>query len=398
MLSLLHAVHDQTSHRIKDIEKARIFQKIALDPGITRKRIVAELKLRPTSVSNVVSELINQHMVYEGELQNNGRKGRPEISLYMNPNYLVSIAVYVVSKQLKGVLLNITGEILAENSINVSLQMGNDDFLRLLIDLIEPLRQAKPLGSEFAGVGLSFFGNFNKIKQELIFSMRWPNIKYFSFKQLSDRLGCEVLISTSLEAKLNDLLMNEPQYRNGGTLLYHWGYGIGATYAMNGVVLESTPGYIMEAGHVAVDLNNEQVCRCGNIGCLETEAALWALLPKLAKDYDGVPENENEFRSYYLEHHLGQSEIIRHAAKAFALSLASLYQILHPERMILLSPFLMDEQIYGYVQQQFYLRTSPHTHDDAKFILLPPEFRGEIYGSTSPLFKKRFQKELIVHD
>lgn len=398
MLSLLHAVHDQTSHRIKDIEKAKIFQKIAMEPGITRKRIVAELKFRPTSVSNIVSELIVQHMVYEGELQNNGKKGRPEISLHMNPNYLVSIAVYVVSKQLKGVLLNITGEILAENSINVSPKMGNEDFLRLLVDLIEPLRQAKPLGSDFVGVGLSFFGNFNKIKQELIFSMRWPNIKNFSFKQLSDRLGCDVLISTSLEAKLNDLLMDEPQYRNGGTLLYHWGYGIGATYAMNGVVLESTPGYIMEAGHVAVNLSNEQVCRCGNIGCLETEAALWALLPKLAKDYVGVPENENEFRSYYLEHHLGQSEIIQYAAKAFALSLASLYQILHPERMILLSPFLMDENIYNYVQQQFYLRTSPYTHHDAKFILLPPEFRGEIYGSTAPLFKKRFQKELIVQD
>ena len=398
MLSLLHTIHDQTSHRIKDTEKALIYQQICLDPGITRKRIVTDLKLRPTTVSNMVAELIDQGMVYEGELQSNGRKGRPEIRLYMNPDYLVGVAVYIVSKQLKAVLLNLKGDILAENSINVSLQMGNDDLMRLLVELIIPLKEKTPESSKFIGVGLSFFGNFNKIRQELIFSMRWPNIKNFSFGKLGERLNSEVLVSTSLEAKLNHLLMYENEYQEGGTLLYHWGYGIGATYAMNGVILESTPGYIMEAGHVAVDLHNETVCRCGGIGCLETEAALWALLPELSKAYPGVPENENDFRPFYLEHHLGESEILRKAAKALAQSLATLYQILHPERIILLSPFLMDEGIYAYVKEQFYRRTSPYTHDDVTFLLLQPEFRGEIYGSTASLFKNRLQKELTVQD
>lgn len=398
MLSILHTVHDQTIHRIKDSEKAWVYQKICLEPGITRKRIAADLGFRPTSVSNLVSELIDQGMVYEGDIWNNGKKGRPEIALYMNEDFLVAVAVYVVSKQLKAVLLNIKGDVLAENMVNVSSQMENNDLLRILIELIEPLKQKKPIDAIFAGVGLSFFGNFNKIRQELIFSMRWPNIKNFSFKQLSDSLGCEVLISTSLEAKLNDLLLDEPKYGSGGTLLYHWGYGIGATYAMNGVVVESTPGYIMEAGHVAVDLNNETECRCGNIGCLETEAALWALLPDLAKTFPDVPENENEFKEFYLAHNLGSGDLILHATKAVALSLASLYQILHPERIVLLSPFLMDESVYDYLKRQFYMRTSPYTHGDVEFIRLEPEFRGEIYGSTALLFKNILQKKLIVQD
>ncbi len=215
MLSLLHTIHDQTSHRIKDTEKALIYQQICLDPGITRKRIVTDLKLRPTTVSNMVAELIDQGMVYEGELQSNGRKGRPEIRLYMNPDYLVGVAVSIVSKQLKAVLLNLKGDILAENSINVSLQMGNDDLMRLLVELIIPLKEKTPESSKFIGVGLSFFGNFNKIRQELIFSMRWPNIKNFSFGKLGERLNSEVLVSTSLEAKLNHLLMYENEYQEG---------------------------------------------------------------------------------------------------------------------------------------------------------------------------------------
>ena len=396
MLTLLDTIHDQGPHRVKDTEKAKVYQQIALLPGTTRKNIVSLLHLRPTSVSNIVAELIEQNMVYEGNLQNDGKKGRPEITLYINPNILLSIAVYVVSKQLKAVLINITGDVLFENSVNVSSNMKNEDFMNILVSLIQPLKRAKPIGSAIVGVGLSFFGNFNKIRQELIFSVRWPHIKNFSFKELSKRIGCEVLISTSLEAKLAHLLLEESSYRNGGTLLYHWGYGIGATYAMNGELLESTPGYIMEAGHIAVDLQNEKVCRCGNIGCLETDAAMWALLPTLQETYPEAPENEDEFRSFYLEHHLATHPAIINATKVVAHNLATLYQILHPERIVLISPFIMDDALFEEIKCHFFTKTSHYTHDNISFVRLQPEFRGEIYGSTYPLFKKRLVKELTA--
>ncbi len=136
MLTLLDTIHDQGPHRVKDTEKAKVYQQIALLPGTTRKNIVSLLNLRPTSVSNIVAELIEQNMVYEGNLQNDGKKGRPEITLYINPNILLSIAVYVVSKQLKAVLINITGDVLFENSVNVSSNMKNEDFMNTLVSLI----------------------------------------------------------------------------------------------------------------------------------------------------------------------------------------------------------------------------------------------------------------------
>ncbi|NCB03508.1 MAG: ROK family protein, partial [Spirochaetia bacterium] len=380
----------------KDAEKAKVYHQICLSPGITRKSIVKELSLRPTSVSNIVAELISQRMVYEGNLQNDGKKGRPEITLFMNPNLLLSIAVYVVSKQLKAVLINMSEEVLQELSMNVSSDMKNEEFMDTLVSLIKPLQMSVPNGSNLVGVGLSFFGNFNKIRQELIFSVRWPNIKNFSFKELSKRIGCKVLISTSLEAKLAHLLLEESTYRNGGTLLYHWGYGIGATYAMNGELLGSTPGYIMEAGHIAVDLQNDKVCRCGNVGCLETEAALWSLLPTLQESYPDVPENENEFRTFYLDHHLSKHPSIRRASQMVAHNIATLYQILHPERIVFISPFIMDDDLFEEVKTNFFAKTSHYTHDNIVFVRLQPEFRGEIYGSTYPLFKNRLIKELTA--
>ena len=398
MFTLIDTIHDNTQYRIKDLEKARIYQKICLEIGITRKAIAAELGIRPTTVTNMVGEMLEQNMVYEGELQISGKKGRPEISLYSNNNHLVCIAVYVVSKQLKAVLLNLAGEVLFENNMKVPKEVGNEELMDLLEGIIEPLKKAKPVGSKLLGVGISFFGNFNKIRQELIFSVRWCNIQRFSFKDLAERIGCEVRIYTSLEAKLTHLLLQESSYRRGGTLLYHWGYGIGATYAMDGRVISSTPGYIMEAGHISVDMNSTKKCKCGNTGCLETEAALWALLPQLVDAYPDIPENENDFRAYFLEKHLGDTPIVRKAAKAVAHSIATMYQILHPDRIILLSPFLMDSKVFSAVQEHFFSMTSPYTHDEASLILLQPEFRGEIFGSTSELFTNHLREELIANN
>jgi len=123
---------------------------------------------------------------------------------------------------------------------------------------------------------------------------------------------------------------------------------------------------------------------------------MWALLPELSKTYPKIPENENEFCSFFLKHHLSNDPIVKQASRVVAHNLAMLYQILHPERIILLSPFLMDKDVFNLVKQQFFTKTPPHTHDDARFIILPPEFRGEIYGSTYSLFKQRLQKELTV--
>ena len=121
MINLIDTIHDTTRYRIKDKEKSRVYHIVCQQPGVTRKGIINQLSMRPTSVSGFVAELIDQRLIHEGQLQNDGKKGRPEIELYANYDRFVVISLYVVSKQVKGVLLNINREILVENSVPVPL-------------------------------------------------------------------------------------------------------------------------------------------------------------------------------------------------------------------------------------------------------------------------------------
>ena len=397
MVDFIDKIHETTRYRIKDKEKAQIFQAICREPAITRKSIIKELSLRPTSVSKVVSELLEQNLIFEGNLQNDGRKGRPEVELYANYDRFVVISLYVVSKQVKGVLFNIIKqEILAESSVRVPWDVENGQLMDTLQEIVQSLESKKPAGSELLGVGISFLGNVNQRTKELLFSTRWRNIKNFSFRALEEKLKLEVLVYTSLEAQLEYLMINNQNYMDGGILLYHWGYGVGASFASEGKVLRSKLGCIMEIGHTTYNPNSSLECICGNIGCLETECALWALLEKLPFSKVQIPEDEEKFSHFFVENDLKNHDVIKRATKVAASGLSTLYQILFPNIILIESPFLVEESQKELFLKHLYKKIPEYTRSGIEILFLEPGFRGEIFGCTYELFKNRLRKELTV--
>ena len=85
MLFSIDTIHKGSNYRIKDKEKALVFQNICISSNNTRKMIADSLGLRPITVSKIVKELIEDNLVQEGNLKERSSKGRPEIQLA--PNY-----------------------------------------------------------------------------------------------------------------------------------------------------------------------------------------------------------------------------------------------------------------------------------------------------------------------
>jgi predicted NBD/HSP70 family sugar kinase len=396
MIEDLDKIHEGTKHRIKDNEKAVVYQAVFLNSGITRKKIVDKIGVRPTIVSMLITELIDQGLVTEGAILNNGKKGRPEILLHPNFDLFVCISIYVVSNQMKGVLLNLNDQIIADSSILVPSNVDNGSMLNIIRDIVWSLERKIPSGSQLLGVGISFPGNINLMSNELVFSIRWSKLKNFSFDRLSDYIGHKILVSTGFEAKLEYYLFKHPEYRKGGILLYHWGYGIGASYAYNGRIMKSTLGFIMEIGHISLNYDSTKLCRCGNTGCIETTAALWSLIPDLQEADIPAPEDEQEFSRYLQDNNLSDNDLIKNAGKTAVHGLLILYQLLFPDRILLFSPFLTDEHIFRRFKEDFFTKISTYTKDKVLLEKLPLEFQGEIFGSTHRIFRERLGNELIV--
>ncbi|MBN2552854.1 MAG: winged helix-turn-helix domain-containing protein, partial [Spirochaetales bacterium] len=116
MLSDIATIHSGPRYRVKDWEKARIYQEICVDSGSSRKSIAEKFKLRPTTVSFAVQELIQDGLVQEGQIRTAGKPGRPELTLLPNLNRCLVISIYVQSRELRGVLVNMGDEVLAEQT------------------------------------------------------------------------------------------------------------------------------------------------------------------------------------------------------------------------------------------------------------------------------------------
>lgn len=394
MFTTVENIYEGSRYRIKDKEKAQVFHAICSTAAITRKKVFETLEMRPTTVSKAVAELIDDRIIFEGESVNPGKKGRPEIGLFPNYNRFAAIAIYVFSKEIKGVLVNLGEEIISEMTVYVEDEADNDDFLNYLYKLIDSLSSLKPGGSEILGVGISVSGSVNTQNLTWIYTARWPRLKNLSFKPLAERTGLKVSIHRILDTDLKYILLKDPEICSEGALLFHWGYGIGSSYANKGTVLSSTLGSFGEIGHWQVNTDNPKLCTCGATGCLETEAALWALLPEIESSFPNTPEDENEFELFYEKHHIAELPMVQNAFKYVLNTLINLYYVLYPDRIMLYGPFFNNEELFARLSHDLKARIPAIGRENLSIRRFKYIQQGAIVGSTHSYFRTALSKHL----
>lgn len=387
MLLNVDTIHEGTRFRIKDREKARVFQGVCAAGGSTRKALARSLKLRPTTVSRVTQELLEDRLLVERRAPSGGGKGRPGVPLESNYDRLMGIAVYVVSRQVRAALVNLNEKIIERRSAEVPAEADNAEMRKRIVGLLRPLIGQLPARAELVGVGASLPGTVNPGRGRWVSSARWPRLADLRIGPLLDGLGVRSALHRSLDPELAFLLLKNRPYRRGGTVLFHWGYGIGSAYAYDGAVLRSGLGRFGEVGHWQITETEGRRCRCGLFGCLETEAALWALLPAIRETNPGVPEGEPEFARYAAEGRLDGLPVIHTALNHVCRALGNLHKIFYPDRLLLLGPFTASDALFGALRRQ--LKTSlPEYAREAFTIRRVAESGGEILGSLLPLFRE----------
>ncbi len=98
----------------------------------------------------------------------------------------------------------------------------------------------------------------------------WSDVSPFN---LEKHLENEVNISSSVVNDANAVALAENRYGIGrdvnSFIIITIGTGLGAGIVINNKLFDGTYGYAGEFGHTKID-NNDRLCNCGGIGCLET--------------------------------------------------------------------------------------------------------------------------------
>jgi len=394
MLFTIGDIHEGTRYRIKDREKALIFQSICTERETTRKRIAENLKLRPTTVSAVTQELIEDSLIEETTNRSAGKPGRPELKLIPNNNRLTAISIFVEGKKLKGKLVNMGEEILAENEYSLENDVENEEVERTIFRLTEELKKANPQDSKLLGAGVSLVGTVDSKEKRWITCARWNRIKNLDFKRIEEKSGLKITIRRALDTELEYQLIKFPEYRKENILLFHWGYGIGSAFAFHGKVLTSSIGRFAEIGHTRVPGADDRPCLCGSRGCLETVAAMWALLPELKEMHGIETDDERSFADILETESIARSKVIKKAISHVSIGLTNIFRILYPDHILLIGPFTENQVIFERLILTFDATLPGYMKGAVGFSTIRGGFKGSIYGNVYTLFLDKL-KELL---
>lgn len=382
--------------RQKDIEKALIYETI-LQNQTTRKRLCRQLRIRPNNITESVQELMEEGLIYEDSFIKNTRQGRPEILLKPCPDKLVAVSIWVESTRLNGAILNINGDKIDSSFREIPADADNTAFLDNLYGLMNTLLIKTKSKQSIIGIGLALPGVVAAHSTKWIFNSRWPNVKNLDLSKLSIRYSLPIYICRMLDAQLVALISQETQLADQSVYLIHWGYGIGASFAINGTVLTSSMGSACEIGHVKLNNASSLTCRCKEKGCLETKAAGWAIIPALERQYGAFPNNEAGASKKIKELDIADNPIIKEAIKSIAGVADAMYRINYPDKMIFYGPFIFNDGTRNALANQI-MQSIPEYARTSLEIQFITDDLSELSpkGSTIAFFRNKLQEMLIA--
>jgi len=398
----LDDIFADTRPRRTDLAKARIFLAIA---GVgsgkrqTRRSLTEGLSLRQATVSAMVGELIQSGLVRETEKSAPSGKGRPETSLAVRAERIMVPVIQVISRDIRGVLLDLNGNEVGETSVTLDEDAAEaGDINEAFRDIAGYLIGEKPEGADIPGLGLSLPGIVDERSLRWISAARWPRLQGVDLHDLEAQTGLTVRLERNRQAELRTRLLRHPEDRDGGILYVSWGYGISSAYAQNGTVLSSAMGGFGDLGHWLVEAESRRKCLCGQTGCLEAYAALWALMPELKRAFPDATGDPRALEILFRTQDLSQLPRIEEATRLFALSLHNLFKAFFPDRIVLSGVFLANDWIYERVRRLFLSHLPAYAQGHVALELTDSDDHDAALGIAAPFFHEALRPLLLAQD
>lgn len=332
---------------------ARALLLVAHGAARSRAEIGRALGLRSTTTSHVVAELVERRLLLETVGEAQGR-GRPAGGLIFNPQRIGGSVVQIASRSLVGSVIDLNETVFSRRTVGVPPDADNDEISRRLAALARTLAEDMPRGMIHAGTVVSLSGLLDLPKKQWVMAARWPRMRGLAIEEVFADAGGKVEVCRNLDADLRARVAREPQtFGQGPLLLLHWGWGIGTAYAVDGRPFSSGGGSFGEIGHWRLAALGDRPCTCGNVGCLETGAALWALLPVLRRTWPDLADDESRLYEQLPDRDLMAVPEIDFAARALARALANSCRMLFPTRVVVTGPLVSNAALWSHFTRLF---------------------------------------------
>lgn len=184
------------------------------------------------------------------------------------------------------------------------------------------------MGTNAEVIAIGFPATLDAKRQRVL---QAPNIAYMENMPVVEVLERELQIPVFIERDVTMVLHYDCKHYGippkGIACGFYFGTGIGNAISINGVPLVGKNGTAGELGHIPVD-GSEEICGCGNIGCMESLAGGKYLAGLCQTVYAGTPIGELFVR-------YGNEAIMRQFVDRMAMAVATEINLLDPEHILI---------------------------------------------------------------
>ncbi len=336
---MLKATRQQTKEHNTSLVLKTVYQQ----GEISRAEVARVTRLTRTTVSDIVSELIEQGWLEETGVGSSAG-GKPPILLNVREDARHILCLDLNGQELLGALVNVRGKICLKESLSLDRQDGEASLeaaLRLAGDLIE--RASVPLIG--IGIGAPGLVDTDRGIVRRSYTLDWTNVPLKKLLESSFHLPV-YLLNDSHAAALAEYTFGELR-KSPNLIVVHIGQGIGAGIILSGRIHYGDGFGAGDIGHLSV-VEGGRRCSCGNYGCLETVAGPIAIIQRMREllEYDWVSFSAGSLldpseitwdyvRSAFQAGDETVTELVKEAGRYLGLSIANLVSILNVRQVII---------------------------------------------------------------
>lgn len=385
----------------------RILRYMVSREEVTRLELSEAFRLSTATVTNLVSELLERELVYEGR-QESAPIGRRATLLRFNGAHAYVLCVEMPrDTALNMTVCDLLGEPQCGSQTPLDLRITEDRPAEVVVEALiaricEYLAQLAPeLREKLYAVALSVNGMVDNsgLIQAPVYNWQMLNLA----APLRAAVKLPVLIDNLTRVKA----MYEMQFAQSAeenTVYVNLTPSVGVANNVNGTIVAGRHGISGEAGHMTVDYRGPE-CVCGNRGCLELycgrdqilRRAKMLLTPENSGDvfYRMVVEEQRPvtFDTLFAACKAGSAcvqELLGHVTEILGAGIANLYYLYDPDRMIV-SGYGgdCDGALLENVKQRVRLRTAGRQRCRPE--ILPARLNSdELYRAISAFVLRRY--------
>jgi predicted NBD/HSP70 family sugar kinase len=277
-----------------------------------------------------------------------GTPGRPSPLVRLVAEASVVLALEIAVDSAAVAVVGLGGKVLWKR--RVERPRGHSSLEETVGDLCQlaaAARARRPVDETPIGVGVAVAGIVNRADGLVAFApnLGWVNVPLGD--RLTEALALGVPVGIANEADLGALAeFRRGAARDASDVLYvHAEVGVGGGLIVDGLPLAGSAGYAGEIGHMPINPAG-QICRCGSVGCWETEVGEGALLSRAGYPVEG---GSAAVTAVLADAAAGRPEALAaldHVGRWLGIGLAGLVNILNPSRVVLGGLF---SRIYPFV-------------------------------------------------